>query len=368
MARLTKTLLSLRVSWTPRRSAWCARRLPRRARRRRRHLCQTPHRRPRRRTTRPPSWPRSKRAPPRRAWSRSVGVLAPRRALAGEAGPCPPGPGAREGYTGQPPARVLAQVLSRARARDLAPWVARRQFRRAGRFQRRSREAAEERGRRRGYARTPLLRHSEVVARVGPDGPSRRRGDCRRFVQRLQRNSGPRQGSPRASRRLRLARARPLAQQEVAAVKKGPEKRAFLTLCQWQLAWDRCPFTRPGARRPGARASTALGSRSRSSPRGSSRWPKPSRTAAIALRSRCRPRALSFSWHLVRRASRAGRGLEAPRAPWHRVRRRGAQGAPPSPPRALRRRRPLALGPARRSFGLSAFAPVTQISTWARRS
>ena len=115
MARLTKTLLSLRVSWTPRRSAWCARRLPRRARRRRRHLCQTPHRRPRRRTTRPPSWPRSKRAPPRRAWSRSVGVLAPRRALAGEAGPCPPGPGAREGYIGQPPARVLAQVLSRAR-------------------------------------------------------------------------------------------------------------------------------------------------------------------------------------------------------------------------------------------------------------
>ena len=255
-----------------------------------------------------------------------------------------------------------------ARARDLAPWVARRQFRRAGRFQRRSREAAEERGRRREYARTPLLRHSEVVARVGPDGPSRRRGDCRRFVQRLQRNSGPRQGSPRASRRLRLARARPLAQQEVAAVKKGPEKRAFLTLCQWQLAWDRCHFTRPGALRPGARASTALGSRSRSSPRGSSRWPKPSRTAAIALRSRCRPRALSFSWHLVRRASRAGRGLEAPRAPWHRVRRRGAQGAPPSPPRALRRRRPLALGPARRSCGLSAFAPVTQISTWARRS
>ena len=115
-------------------------------------------------------------------------------------------------------------------------------------------------------------------------------------------------------------------------MKKGPEKRAFLTLCQWQLAWDRCHFTRPGALRPGARASTALGSRSRSSPRGSSRWPKPSRTAAIALRSRCRPRALSFSWHLVRRASRAGRGLEAPRAPWHRVRRRGAQGAPPLPP------------------------------------
>ena len=54
--------------------------------------------------------------------------------------------------------------------------------------------------------------------------------------------------SPRLVPRARcLARARALAPQEVAAVKKGPEKKAYLTLCQWQLAWNRrhLPVARP---------------------------------------------------------------------------------------------------------------------------
>ncbi|CAK0863110.1 unnamed protein product [Prorocentrum cordatum] len=59
--------------------------------------------------------------------------------------------------------------------------------------------------------------------------------------------SGPRDfeeeadGSSGASKDIRdLAK-------EVAAVKKGPEKKAYLTLCQWQLAWNRrhLPVARP---------------------------------------------------------------------------------------------------------------------------
>ena len=58
--------------------------------------------------------------------------------------------------------------------------------------------------------------------------------------------------SPRPVPRARcLARARAFAPQEVAAVKKGPEKKTYLTLCQWQLAWNRRHLPR---RAPRARA------------------------------------------------------------------------------------------------------------------
>ena len=61
-----------------------------------------------------------------------------------------------------------------------------------------------------------------------------------------------------ARRRLCFARARVIAPQEVAAVKKGPEKKAFSTVCQWQLAWDGCHQPRRGPSAP-ARACAARG-------------------------------------------------------------------------------------------------------------
>ncbi|CAK0789262.1 unnamed protein product [Prorocentrum cordatum] len=70
--------------------------------------------------------------------------------------------------------------------------------------------------------------------------------DIRKWVPEWAR-SGPRDfeeeadGSSGASKDIRdLAK-------EVAAVKKGPEKKAYLTLCQWQLAWNRrhLPVARP---------------------------------------------------------------------------------------------------------------------------
>ncbi|CAK0889687.1 unnamed protein product, partial [Prorocentrum cordatum] len=63
--------------------------------------------------------------------------------------------------------------------------------------------------------------------------------DIRKWVPEWAR-SGPRDfeeeagGSSGASKDIRdLAK-------EVAAAKKGPEKKAYLTFCQWQLAWNRC--------------------------------------------------------------------------------------------------------------------------------
>ena len=198
-----------------------------------------------------------------------------------------------------------------------------------------------------------------------PIGPARALATTRRRLTRRPASAKTFVTSPRLVPRARcLARERALAPQEVAAVKKGPEKKAYLTLCQWQLAWNRCHLPR---RAPRARACYRA-ARGRYM------------VALVATGQLTWAEVQAHRDNCLKVAVQAARArflvaLCSPRVPRRPRPRSAACTSVSCTTRKRARRAPafvparrLASVPARRSYGPSSCARGTQISSWGRRS